>query len=648
MKFLLLLLLFPLITFAHGNDCGDKKRDINQGARTNNLSPLEDDYDVTYLKLDISLNNMNTAVAGHATTNGKVTNAAGMATYAFELNSVLVIDSIRFNGVLLTASTTTAGLRTVALPTLLNQNASFSAKVYYHGSTPPGTGFFTHGLNPYYLNNTTNITFSLSDQYLAMDWWPAKQSLLDKIDSADLWFTIPDSCVVGSNGLLQGVTTLPGNLHRYEWKTRYPIAYYLISASVAPYTEVSSYMHFTDGSNDSMLVQNFIYNPSTFLPAYGPAMDSTGIIIDYFSTLFGRYPFWQEKYGHCLAPLGGGMEHQTMTTIGSFTTPLISHELGHQWWGNHVTYGSWRDIWLSEGFAAYCEELFIEKFRGVVAVKNYRTGVFNRILAGLAGSVYVDDTSSAARIFSNRLTYDKGAAVAHMLRYVAPADSLYFQVLKTYQQTYANGTAKTPDLQMIAENIYQQDLDSFFNQWVYGQGHPRYGVRWNQIGNTVLVQLSQNASAPSTTSVFATPLDIDLQTTAGTSRVRVYNNAAVQTFSLPINGTCTGVLIDEENNILNTIAGSIVNDPKLSIASTTANVGVLAYPNPATKGWHFSLKQEHDRIQLADNNGKLVWTASHNGPNEVRLPADGLPVGLYYLSVFNKGKKIYEQKLMKQ
>ncbi len=174
-----------------------------------------------------------------------------------------------------------------------------------------------------------------------------------------------------------------------------------------------------------MLVQHFIYDTASLYPVIKSAIDSTPGMVDYFSTLYGRYPFWKEKYGHCTAPLGGGMEHQTMTTLGAFTTPLIAHELGHQWWGDCVTYGSWRDIWMSEGWASYTEQLYIEHFRSVAAAQAYRTTVFNRVSGSPGGSVYVDDTTNVYRVFDSRLTYDKGAAVAHMLRYIAPGDAAF-------------------------------------------------------------------------------------------------------------------------------------------------------------------------------------------------------------------------------
>ncbi len=594
-------------------------------------SPLLEDYDVKYVQLFLQLSNLNTSVSGSAITHAVVTNPSGMTAYAFELDTALSVDSVFMSGnkwPLSALTTMPNGLRIVSGLTL-PMGGAFAARIYYHGTPPTGSGFFTRGLNHYSLGTGTNITFSLSDPNLAKDWWPCKQSLTDKIDSADITVFAPAGTRVGSNGRLAAVTPYAGG-NQWDWKTHYPIDYYLISVAIAPYTDRSQMLHFTDGTGDSMPVQHYIYDTATFLPAYGAAIDSTPYMVDYFSKLYGRYPFWKEKYGHCIAPLGGGMEHQTMTTLGAFTTPLIAHELGHQWWGDAVTYASWLDIWLSEGFAAYTEQLYVEHFQGTAAAKSYRTTVFNRVMTKPDGSVIVSDTTDVYRIFDSRLTYDKGAAVAHMLRYIAPSDSLYFAGLRTYQQRYAYKTATTDSFKKIMETAYGRKLDTFFSQWIYGEGFPTYGGSWNQRGNDVYVQLTQSTSRPASVAAFAMPIVLQLKSAAGDTLVKVYSNSAAQAYHFKWGHTMTGVVVDPDNDVVNR-STLIDNDPGLTIVPA-AKTGLIIYPNPASEGWQITRIPQGASLRLLDAAGNSVWQRD-DAPAAVRLSSRQLPAGVYTLQV---------------
>ncbi|MCB0698028.1 MAG: M1 family metallopeptidase, partial [Chitinophagaceae bacterium] len=400
---------------------------FNASAKTTLASPDELKYDVRHVHIDISLDNTSVAIAGKATTTALVTEG-NFALYVFELNSKLAIDSVSINGKDAVFVRTDNLVKTF-MPSLLQTGDVFSATVYYHGLPDAGSVFFFQsGMNnaPAEEWNST-VTYTLSEPFNSKDWWPCKQYLEDKIDSADIWITVPDSLKAGSNGLLQRVTSLAGNKKRFEWKTTYPIAYYLLSVSVAAYDEYSFTRTMPDGKE--VLVQNYLYDRQNVLDSFKNRLDTTGEMLYYFSELFGTYPFHKEKYGHCMAPVFGGMEHQTMTTLHNFNAALVAHELTHQWFGDNVTCGTWRDVWLNEGFASYGEYLFAEKFWGDTAALKYIQKVHDIVLDDtvLTGSIYMSEAeaNNPYRIFDGRLSYQKASSVLHMLRYIINNDNLF-------------------------------------------------------------------------------------------------------------------------------------------------------------------------------------------------------------------------------
>lgn len=631
---MLVLLCKPAASYAIPYQyCSDVKKAANVVAKTTVADSGENQYDVKYVKLDLNLNNTSISLAGNATTKAQVV-AATMNTYTFELDSSLTIDSLLFNGQMLPV-TTSGPVRKAALTTSLHTADMFTVVVYYHGTPATSSGFFT-GIIHTVSASGVNMVYTVSDPYAARNWWPCKQSLDDKIDSADTWFTIPAGLRAGCNGLLQSVTSPAPGLQTYKWHTQYTIDYYLLCVSVAPYIDYSYYMHFT-GSSDSMLIQNYFYDSATFMPAYKANFDSTGMMVDYLSSLYGRYPFYKEKYGHCFTTLSGGMEHQTMTTIGVTTTPLIAHELGHQWFGDHVTYQTWPHVWLSEGFATYTEQLYVEHFWGKTAAANYRKTQYTAVISLPSGSVYVHDTLNTNSLFDQRLVYYKGAGVVHMLRYMAPSDSLFFAVLQQYQKQYAFGLATTEDLKNIAATIYGQNLDSFFNQWIYEQGYPIYGAKWNESGNQKFVQLTQTTSDPLSVTTFDMPVEIKFHSADGAdTTIRVFNNQSSQLFQTSWAHTVDSVYIDPSNAIIKKL-GTIKYDSTVSVTNITKWQQVHVAPNPGKDFWKITGIQDKCTLQLMDMQGHIIWQ-NQNVLSGIKVPAGNLATGTYLLQLNdNKG-----------
>ena len=633
----LFFFLFVVAThaFAGAGYCSKQK---SHGALKTTLASLaEDNYDIKYLKFNLNLTDTSVYVGGNVSTTAQVV-AATMSTYVFELDTSFTIDSAFVNGSLL-AVTTTGSIRTVTLPTALTAGTMFTANIYYRGLPPGGSGGFFNGITHMVTGGGTHVVFTISDPYVAKNWWPCKQSIPDKIDSVDMYITVPRGVVDGSNGVLVNVdTTSSTGYWKYHWKTNYKIDYYLISIAIARYAEYKSFMHFS-GSTDSMLVQNFFLDTATFNPAFKARFDSIGLIIDYYSSVFGRYPFWHEKYGVCYTTLPGGMEHQTMTTIGVPNTYVIAHELCHQWFGDNVTYKTWGDVWLSEGFATFSEQLFLDHFWGAAAGKSQRQTYLSIALGRSCGKVYVDDTTTSDSLFDGATVYAKAQAVVRMLQYAAPSDSVFFQVLRTYQTNFGLGHASTADLKAIAETAYGYSLDTFFSQWVYGRGYPIYNMSWDQVGTTVYVKLIQKRSCTSGYNMhFSTPLQLQLHGATADTFIKVYNSLDTQIYTFDWAPTMTNVYLNPDIWTLLKLLGPIVHDPSLGTGLLQPGNPKI-FPNPTKNYWQIDELQEGIALALYDINGRSVWQGRSVKSNTI-IPGQKLPSGDYFLTISGRDGSI--------
>jgi aminopeptidase N len=333
----------------------------------------------------------------------------------------------------------------------------------------------------------------------------------------------------------------------------------------------------------------------------------------------------------CFTTLGGGMEHQTMTTIGVTDTRTIAHELAHQWWGNNVTYSRWGDVWLSEGFATFSEQLYYDRFWGAAKAKSLRQTYLSNATttAQACGQVFVTDTSGPVTLFNQATVYKKGQAVVTMLRYIAPSDTVFFQMLRDYQRTYAQGNAGTADLKAIAEAHYGFELDNFFNKWIYGKGYPRYTITWNQVGTSLFVKMIQEASCPATTPHFSTPLQLQLKNTTADTTMKVYNSLDTQIYSFDWAPAVTSVVLNPDVWTICALKTSIKRDTTLGLSTLTPG-NKKVYPNPTQNHWQIEDLQDNTLLTLTDMSGRTLWQGKSTR-HLTTIPGDKLPAGYYLL-----------------
>ena len=532
--------------------------------------PGDSKIDVTYYGLDLKVTYSPNNISGNVTI-GVKSDTTSLNTCFLDLRNILTVDSVLLNG---TAApyTHSSNKINITLDHTYTQGEPFTVKVYYHG-VPGGTnfgGFFfgTHAGTP--------VIGSLSESYSGPYWWPQKDTPGDKADSSDVWITVADNLIPVSNGSLESIVNNGNGTHTYHWKNHYTIANYLISLAITNYTQYNTYYRYSP--TDSMVIMNFIY-PENF-SYVKPFVDETDEMITVFANRYGEYPFIQEKYGHAEFQWGGAMEHQTCSSMGFWGPGVISHELAHQWYGDMITCADWHNIWLNEGFATYSEAVYIEAKSGKAA---YDTKISQEMSSARSaqGTIWVQDITNEWNIFNGARTYSKGGCVLHMLRGVV-GDSTFFDIMRTYSAhpSVTYGVATTEDFQAIAESVYGQSLNYFFQEWIYGENEPTYTVGWDKsqvTGDLYDVTININQSVNTNPSYFTMPVQIKLNTSLGDTIVTLFNNAQTQNFQFQVIGNPTSIVFDPGNWILknNTVITEVEDFSQPLNYSLEQN-----YPNP--------------------------------------------------------------------
>ncbi|MEX0602884.1 MAG: M1 family metallopeptidase, partial [Bacteroidota bacterium] len=469
-------------------------------------SAASETIDVLYYGLDLRVSESTPRIRGSVTcTFRSLVSELASVDCDFDPAGTLTVDSVLIHGSPVNFERLPGILR-ITLPTSLQTGDTLSVSTYYRGD-PVATGFgsFVVSSQP----DGTPWIWTLSEPYGARSWWPCKDHPSDKADSLDVWITCADTLTAASQGVLTEVHDNGDGTRTFRWRHRAPIATYLVSLTVTSFVEFTHWYRYSD--TDSLPVQNYVIPSPGGTDTVEAALFQVVDMLEYYSGIFGPYPFLDEKYGHAQFGWGGGMEHQTLTSLGSFGEGLLAHELVHQWFGNMITMETWPHLWLNEGFATYGVALYLEHRYGLEAYRSYMD-VQMQSARSAPGTLVVDDTTSIGNLFRGDRVYAKGATVLHMLRHVT-GDSLFFAAVKAYalDPRYRFGTASTADVQGMFDETTGQSLGWFFDQWVWGEGFPTYAFSWSwepqESGAQVRTTLSQTTSS-SSPEFFVMPLDV--------------------------------------------------------------------------------------------------------------------------------------------
>lgn len=635
-KLLLLAALLPLIALSQDTSLFQKElafiaeseRKAAEGLLTGGLqSVASGNFDVHHYRCEWQLDPAVRYIRGKVTAAFTMVQAGNTVT--FDLASQLTVDSVVYHGSKTTFQKIANNGLQVQFPANINASVKDSVSIFYQG-VPPGTG-----LGSFYQGAHAGVPvmWTLSEPYGAKDWWPCKDDLVDKTDSIDIYMTHPSIYNSSTNGMMISRLPAGGSNVVTHFKHRYRIATYLVAIAITNYVV----------NNDTVRVGNKAYPFISYAyPEDAASFFASEIYAKMafrvYTELFEEYPFAAEKYGHTQFGWSGGMEHQTNSFMFNTSPNLSAHELGHQWFGDKVTCGSWHDIWLNEGFATYASILFTEKAFPTFHRPTLQS-TLNNITSQPGGSLYVPDTTNENRIFDNRLTYNKGAYVVHMLRWVL-GDSTFFRGVRRYlnDPKLRYNFARTEDLQRNLEAESGKDLGTFFQKWVFGEGYPNYNASWYQAQGSpwVSVKLDQTTSH-SSVNFFDMPVALQFRNATQSIIFIADHRQNGQVFSFNPGFAVDTVIIDPDIWIL-----SRTKTSRRSSVQLLAPDDIQLYPNPSPRNAQLRVRNTSGSqlyVRLFNAAGQLLFSrnlsTAAGADVQVDIPLIRYPRGVYMLHIRN-------------
>jgi aminopeptidase N len=429
---------------------------------------------------------------------------------------------------------------TISLPAPPPPSSHLVFGVKYHGAPADGLRLLKNKYGEW-------CAFSENWPVHARDWLPMIDHPYDKATS-EFIVTAPARYQVIANGLLVEATDLGDGRRVTHWKESVPIASWLNAIGIAQFAT-----RYAGRVKDVELSSWVAHQDRDLGPVYfdGPARGA----LEFYSERIGPYSY--EKLANVgAAGINGGTEHASAIFYGERdvraepATGLVAHEVAHQWFGDAVTEADWDDVWLSEGFATYFTHLFIEHTVGrdamLAGLRRDKNTVFTFEKANPTLAVVHDNLSDMRRVL-DRLVYQKGGWVLHMLRGQIGTEA-FWRGIREYYRLYRDRNATTADLQRVMEEAGAQPLDWFFRQWLYRAGSPIVRGRWRYLADRrqVEVTLSQTQAGD----VYRLPLEIAVTVDATPRLERVQLDERQKTFLLASDKAPAAVTLDPNTWVL--------------------------------------------------------------------------------------------------
>jgi aminopeptidase N len=496
-----------------------------------------------------------------------------------------------------------------------------------HGNYGAGLFFRVQGSTPQ--DPLAPAVASMSEPWSAHSWWPCKDHPSDKA-TLSLSVVAPDSLQVVANGVRTRLEPAGPGLSRTTWETAYPLPPYLVAVNLSRFVEWEESCAAAEGP---LRLTYHVFPASEAAARYD--LSTTCDMVRFLESLCGPYPFGAERYGQVEFKWGGAMEHQTCSSLGTTVLrgdgrhrDIILHELAHQWFGDKITPRVWSDIWLNEGFASYCEALWIEHEQGRVAYLERMARIGPRQHPDLfTGDGPLTDPDP---ILPNLLVYHKGAWILHMLRGLI-GDEAFFRCLHDWANDPATayGSVDTDGFLATASAAAGRDVDRLLRPWLDTAAVPHLAWQTRTEGlpgdrTRVTLRLRQQQTTP-----FVLRVPVRLVGSGGVVEDAVWSEGAVTERNWVIDGVLKGLHVDPEGWVL--AARRPLPAPEVKLLPPR--------PNPAgADGTVLSFQLLHAgpaRVELHDARGRRLgcWELGV-------LPAEAAPVAWRWTGVDDAGRPV--------
>lgn len=521
-------------------------------ARTQYYKERERTYDVLHYNLEIAVNLHKKSVEG--TVGIRLTPLQDIAIVELDAAEMTILStglSTRGGGTLELAHRLDGQKLRVILPAKISNIDTIALSIKYACS--PKIGMFFIAPDKAYPNKPLQA-WSQGEMEDNHYWFPCYDYPNDKA-TVEMHVTVDEQLTVISNGGFTGTDAHPAtHTKTVSWSSNKPISSYLISLVVGDYKELAD-------SYKSIPVQYYVYPLQE-----GEALRSfakTPAMIALFSERIGfDYP-WPKYAQTVVADFSyGGMENTSATTLTDMTIHsaraaldvtsdnLVAHELAHQWFGDLLTCRNWSNAWLNEGFASYFQALWVEHEKGLDAFQQDMFAKHRSVIEADTGidrrATVSNDYVDPSEVFDSRI-YARGASLLHMLRFIL-GEKVFWQGIRHYVETHTYQTVTSADLQHSLEDVFAENLDWFFQEWVYKAGFPIYDVSsaYDPAVKKLRVTVRQVQKTDALTPLYRMPLIIGVSTEDGDRDFKVMTEAAYeQTIELPLPKPPLNVVFDK-------------------------------------------------------------------------------------------------------